>query len=98
MGQNETAVTNGNRIMIYGPKNDGTYVIEFRTAAARLRRYVNYLPANFPATSIVSFVRGCKAVRTTATAHQAAITSNCVAIASALAIGIKPDRSKLSAM
>jgi len=22
-----------NRIMIYGPKNDGTYVVEFRTAA-----------------------------------------------------------------
>jgi hypothetical protein len=33
MGQQETAVTNKNRIMIYGPKNDGTYVIEFRTAA-----------------------------------------------------------------
>jgi ATP dependent DNA ligase domain len=32
MGQQETAVTNKNRIMIYGPKNDGTYVIEFRTA------------------------------------------------------------------
>jgi hypothetical protein len=22
-----------NRIMIYGPKNDGTYIVEFRTAA-----------------------------------------------------------------
>jgi hypothetical protein len=22
-----------NRIMIYGPKNDGTYVVEFKTAA-----------------------------------------------------------------
>ena len=33
MGQQETAVTNKNRIMIYGPKNDGTYVIQFRTAA-----------------------------------------------------------------
>jgi hypothetical protein len=27
------AMTGKNRIMIYGPKNDGTYVIEFRTAA-----------------------------------------------------------------
>jgi hypothetical protein len=25
--------TGKNRIMIYGPKDDGTYVIEFRTAA-----------------------------------------------------------------
>ena len=33
MGQKETATTNKNRIMIYGPKTDGTYVIEFRTAA-----------------------------------------------------------------
>jgi hypothetical protein len=33
MGQNETVVTNKNRIMIYGPKDDGTYVVEFRTAA-----------------------------------------------------------------
>jgi hypothetical protein len=33
MGQKETATTNKNRIMIYGPKTDGTYVIEFRTTA-----------------------------------------------------------------
>jgi len=33
MGQKETATTNKNRIMIYGPKNDGTYVVELRTAA-----------------------------------------------------------------
>jgi hypothetical protein len=26
-------MTGKNRIMIYGPKGDGTYVIEFRTAA-----------------------------------------------------------------
>jgi hypothetical protein len=26
------AMTGKNRIMIYGPKDDGTYVIEFRTA------------------------------------------------------------------
>ena len=25
--------TGKNRIIIYGPKNDGTYVVEFRTAA-----------------------------------------------------------------
>jgi hypothetical protein len=27
------AITGKNRTMIYGPKNDGTYVVEFRTAA-----------------------------------------------------------------
>jgi hypothetical protein len=27
-------MTGKNRIMIYGPKDDGTYVVEFRTAAA----------------------------------------------------------------
>jgi hypothetical protein len=32
MGQKETAVTSKNRIMIYGPKNDGSYIVEFRTA------------------------------------------------------------------
>jgi len=26
-------MTGKNRIMIYGPKTDGTYVVEFRTAA-----------------------------------------------------------------
>ena len=26
------AMTGKNRIMIYGPKNDGTYIVEFRTA------------------------------------------------------------------
>ena len=30
MGQQEMAMTGKNRI--YGPKNDGTYVVEFRTA------------------------------------------------------------------
>ena len=25
-----------NRIMIYGPKDDGTYVVEFRTAAGKV--------------------------------------------------------------
>jgi hypothetical protein len=33
MGQKETAVSGKNRIMIYGPKTDGTYIVEFRTAA-----------------------------------------------------------------
>jgi hypothetical protein len=33
MGQEETAVTGKNQIMIYGPKKDGTYIIEFKTAA-----------------------------------------------------------------
>jgi hypothetical protein len=27
-------MTGKNRIMIYGPKDDGTYVVEFRTARA----------------------------------------------------------------
>jgi hypothetical protein len=32
--KNETAIMAGNnRIMIFGPKSDGTYVVEFRTAA-----------------------------------------------------------------
>jgi hypothetical protein len=26
-----------NRIMIYGPKNDGTYIVEFRTANGEAR-------------------------------------------------------------
>jgi len=35
MGQKEMAMTEAgkNRIMIFGPKDDGTYVVEFRTAA-----------------------------------------------------------------
>jgi hypothetical protein len=28
----EVAVIGKNRIMIYGPKNDGTYLVDFRTA------------------------------------------------------------------
>jgi hypothetical protein len=35
MGQEETAVTNKNRIMIYGPKNDGTYIIEIQDGRRR---------------------------------------------------------------
>jgi hypothetical protein len=34
IAQNETAIMAGNnRIMIFGPKSDGTHVVEFRTAA-----------------------------------------------------------------
>jgi hypothetical protein len=33
MGQKEMAITGKNRIMICGPKDDGTYIVEFRTAA-----------------------------------------------------------------
>jgi hypothetical protein len=38
LGQEEVAMSvappsGQNRIMIYGPKDDGTYVVEFRTAA-----------------------------------------------------------------
>jgi hypothetical protein len=32
MGQQEMTMTGKNRIMIYGPKDDGTYIVEFRTA------------------------------------------------------------------
>jgi hypothetical protein len=28
-----------NRIMVFGPKSDGTYVVEFRTAAERSERH-----------------------------------------------------------
>jgi hypothetical protein len=31
-------MTGKNRIMIYGPKDDGTYVVEFRTVGERPRR------------------------------------------------------------
>jgi hypothetical protein len=36
LGQKEMAITpdGKNRIMIYGPKTDGTYVVEFKTAAS----------------------------------------------------------------
>jgi hypothetical protein len=39
MGQKEAAVTatGKNRIMIFGPKTDGTYIIEFKTAAGEAR-------------------------------------------------------------
>jgi hypothetical protein len=33
VGQKEMAMMGKNRIVIYGPKDDGTYVVEFRTAA-----------------------------------------------------------------
>jgi hypothetical protein len=33
MGQKERAMMGKNRIMIYEPKDDGTYIVEFRTAA-----------------------------------------------------------------
>jgi hypothetical protein len=36
MGQKETAMNGKNRIMIYGPKTDGTYVVEFKTAAGEV--------------------------------------------------------------
>ena len=33
LGQKKMAMTGKYRIMIFSPKNDGTYIIEFRTAA-----------------------------------------------------------------
>jgi hypothetical protein len=46
MVQKETEITDAgkNRIMIYGPKNDGTYMVEFRTAAGES------LPISIPRT------------------------------------------------
>ena len=32
IGQKEMAMKGKNRIMIYGPKSDGTYLVEFRTS------------------------------------------------------------------
>ena len=50
MGQKEMAVSGKNRIMIYGPKSDGTYIVEFRTAAGEA------LAISIPSTE-VSVVR-----------------------------------------
>jgi hypothetical protein len=36
-----------NRIMSYGPKNDGTYIVEFRTAAGKAPSIS--IPRNQPA-------------------------------------------------
>ena len=33
LGPGEMALAGKNRIMIFGPKDEGTYVVEFRTAA-----------------------------------------------------------------
>jgi hypothetical protein len=32
MGKEEPAMNNKNRIMIYGPKTDGTYIVEFKSS------------------------------------------------------------------
>jgi hypothetical protein len=34
LGQKETAMTRKSRVMIFGPKPDGTYVVEFRRPMA----------------------------------------------------------------
>jgi hypothetical protein len=41
-------ITGKNRIMIFGPKTDGTYVVEFRTAAGEA------LAISIPRTEVVS--------------------------------------------
>ena len=49
--------TGKNRIMIYGPKDDGTYVVEFRTAAG------DVLAISIPRTETavsVTFRNGCR--------------------------------------
>jgi hypothetical protein len=66
MGQEETAVTGKNRIMIYGPKNDGTYIIEFKMAAGEAlaisvpageTRVLKYFQERMP---YGLFVAGCR--------------------------------------
>jgi hypothetical protein len=53
-GQKEMAVTGKNRIMIYGPKDDGTYIIEFKTAAGEA---IPATPKSAP--SLVGRLLGC---------------------------------------
>jgi hypothetical protein len=58
--------TGKNRIMIFGPKTDGTYVVEFRTDARRDAGHI--YPKNgggrgpaFPGTNALRIVRaGCE--------------------------------------
>src|SRR5262249_39397556 len=47
MGQKEMAMTGRNRIMIYGPKNDGTYIVEFRTSGGASRHSEALPPDGF---------------------------------------------------
>ena len=44
-------MTGKNRIMIYGPKDDGTYVVEFRTADGDCNRRVYFLHVTVPTHS-----------------------------------------------
>jgi hypothetical protein len=51
LGQGEVAMSvappsGQNRIMIYGPKNDGTYIVEFRTADGEALA-IRAFPAHF---------------------------------------------------
>src|SRR5262249_45835786 len=67
VAQNETAIMAGNnRIMIFGPKSDGTYVVEFRTAAgetlaisipASEAAVVRYFQERMPYGLFVPFLR-----------------------------------------
>jgi len=57
--------TGKNRIMIYGPKDDGTYIVEFRTAAG--------------ATSRSACLMGCLC-RTFREEHLARLMSRCHSI------------------
>jgi hypothetical protein len=74
MGQKETVVTNKNRIMIYGPKNDGTYIVEFRTAdgeelAISVPRNETAVLKHFPGADAEWVVRTGRSVRNLRRAH-----------------------------
>jgi hypothetical protein len=65
MGQKETAATatGKNRIMIFGPKTDGTYIIEFKTAAGDLVVGKGRFHQTRPAVAGDSWVRRLRGVR-----------------------------------
>src|SRR5262249_13601642 len=71
----EAAMTGKNRIMIYGPKGDGTYVIEFRTAAREAlaisiprgeTAVIRHFQECMPCRKLAAFIRDCFAGNTAA--------------------------------
>src|SRR5262249_57574679 len=68
-------MTGKNRIMIYGPKGDGTYVIEFRTAAGEAlaisiprgeTAVIRHFQESMPCRKLAAFIRDCFAGNTAA--------------------------------
>jgi hypothetical protein len=72
LGQGEMAVTSPgkNRIMIYGPKENGTYVIEFRTAADQALA-ISILSSGSPESPPTSFLLSCAAWNRASVSDQA---------------------------